>query len=99
MRSGSAQEESWHSDTSFATPAKERLRQQLRTRRLKCEMVEQPDRRSAGDVLVEAAASHNSDTPLSLRRPAKVWEPKPLATISGLPVFGPQLVGGFKGSN
>eukprot|EP00965_Chrysotila_dentata_P088118 2908803-Pleurochrysis_carterae.AAC.3 len=35
-----AQEESWHSGDTFSTPGKLRLQQQLRTRRLKCEMQE-----------------------------------------------------------
>ena len=94
-----AQEESWHSSDNFATPAKIRLQQQLRTCRLKCEMVEVTDRQSAGSILTGAAASHATPAPSPAAKPTKVWEPKPLACVGGLPVFGPHALPGgvFKG--
>eukprot|EP00965_Chrysotila_dentata_P044734 1487209-Pleurochrysis_carterae.AAC.3 len=36
-----ASEEVWHDNSTFATPAKLRLQQQLRTRRLKCDLPDQ----------------------------------------------------------
>ena len=62
-------------------------------------MVEQVDRKYASAVLSDAAAAHNTAMPPPEPRPAKRWEPKPLSSIAGLPVFGPQSVPGgvFKG--
>ena len=69
-------------------------------------MVEMGNRKSAGDVLQDAAAAANSSEtmPASSRSDAKVWQPNALSFISGLPVFGPQPLLGkgdifkFKGS-
>ena len=46
-----AQEESWHSSDEFATPAKIRLMQHLRTRRLKCDMPEPGSRTAQSSCL------------------------------------------------
>ena len=92
-----AQEESWHSSDEFATPAKIRLQQHLRTCRLKCNMVEPGGRQHAGGVLVDAArASANvapAPAPVSRKKGTK-WEPKPLVSIDGAVVFGPWVPDG-----
>eukprot|EP00965_Chrysotila_dentata_P095601 3159916-Pleurochrysis_carterae.AAC.4 len=51
-----AQEDNWHSVDSFATPAKLRLQQQLRTRRLKCDMLEPVERVTALSAVSAKAA-------------------------------------------
>uniref|UniRef100_A0A6T0BS26 Uncharacterized protein n=1 Tax=Chrysotila carterae TaxID=13221 RepID=A0A6T0BS26_CHRCT len=63
-----AREDEWHSEKSFSTPEKLRLQQQLRTRRLKCEMQEPLGERPsvvsliAGKVAAaEAKAAASSD--------------------------------------
>eukprot|EP00965_Chrysotila_dentata_P131450 4345318-Pleurochrysis_carterae.AAC.3 len=92
-----AAEDAWHKNEAFATPAKLRLQQQLRTRRLKCDL---PDgvnvsRESALAVLSKAAA-HESCS-LDASAPATVTAAAALHQLSssfvhGKPVFGPKMV-------
>ena len=83
-----AQEDSWHADDAFATPAKIRLQQHLRTCFLKCDLPETDARQSAGDVLRNAAHAPAS-APHNPSRKAKVWAPAAPASIDGQVVFGP----------
>ena len=65
-----AAEDMWHSLSTFARPDKLRLKHQLRTRHLKCEMVEEPGAVGGGGrgsgtgstsmLAVVAAAAANS---------------------------------------
>eukprot|EP00308_Calcidiscus_leptoporus_P003811 CAMPEP_0119352702 /NCGR_PEP_ID=MMETSP1334-20130426/1960_1 /TAXON_ID=127549 /ORGANISM="Calcidiscus leptoporus, Strain RCC1130" /LENGTH=111 /DNA_ID=CAMNT_0007365805 /DNA_START=299 /DNA_END=634 /DNA_ORIENTATION=+ len=84
-----AQEECWRSSDEFATPAKIRLQQHLRTRKLKCEMVEPIARESAATLLSDAAQK-TAAAPAAPKPKPKVREPKPFSYIEGKPVFGPR---------